>query len=115
MSLKVHQVMSLSDGMVRLILVRKSLKARIQPLPRSEEQRMAEDIASKLQQAFEAVFPGGIVVGGPMPSAGRWDAKVDMMITEDEYRELGKPGINDVIEMDIKVKSTTEEDLGVAT
>jgi|YelNatPaOPRAMG01_1025707.scaffolds.fasta_scaffold154180_2 hypothetical protein len=111
MSLRVHQVMSLGEGMVRLILVRRSLKARIQPLPRSEDQRIAEDIASKLQQAFEAVFPGGIVVGGPMPLGGQWDAKVDMMITEDEYRELGKPGINDILEIDMKVKGSTGGDL----
>lgn len=103
--------MSLGGGMVRLVLVRRSLKARIQPLPRSEDQRIAEDIASKLQQAFEAVFPGGIVVGGPMSSGGEWDAKVDMMITEDEYRELGKPGINDILEIDLKMRSPTEENL----
>ncbi len=99
--LKVHQVMSLGNGMVRLMLVRRSLKARIQPLPRSEEQRVAEDITSKIQQAFETVFPGGAVVGGPIPSGGRWDAKIDMTVTEEEYEELGKPGINDTIDIDI--------------
>lgn len=106
--MRVHQVMSLGNGMVRLLLVRRSLKARIQPLPRSEEQRIAEDITSKLQQAFEAIFPGGIVVGGPMPAGGRWDAKIDMMITEEEYRELGKPGINDILEIDIRMRSRPE-------
>ena len=108
LSLKVHQVMSLGNGMVRLILVRRSLKARIQPLPKSEEQKIAEDIASKLQQAFDAIFPGGVVVGGSIPPGGRWDAKIDMMITEEEYTELGKPGINDILEIDIK-KSLPED------
>jgi hypothetical protein len=100
--LKVHQVMSLGNGMVRLILVRPSLKARVQPLQRSDEQKIAEDLTSKMQQAFESILPGGIMVGGPTTSSGRWDAKIDIMMTDQEYEESGKPGINEMINIELK-------------
>jgi len=87
--------------------MRPSLKARVQPLQRSEEQKIAEDITSKMQQAFESVFPSGTIVGGPTSPGGQWDAKIDMTITEQEYEEYEKPGINDMIDIDIKKKSST--------
>lgn len=103
LELRVHQVMSLGNGMVRLILIRRSLKARIEPIAQTEEQRMAQTIATQLQQTLGRVFPGGVVVsgGGSMPAIGeQWDAKIDMEITEQEYNELEKPGINDMIRID---------------
>ncbi len=99
--------MSLGNGMVRLILMRPSLKARVQPLQRSEEQKIAEDITSKMQKAFESIFPSGTIVGGPALPGGQWDAKIDMTITEHEYDEYGKPGINDMIDIDIRKKTST--------
>lgn len=101
MELRVHQVMGLGGGMVRMVLVRRGLKARIEPIGRTEEQRVAEEIAARIQQAFEAAFPGGLVIGGPIPTGGQWDAKVDMVITEEEYERLGKPSINDTITIEI--------------
>ena len=92
----------MGNGLVRLILVRPSLKARIQPLQQSDEQRIAEDISAKLQQTLGSVFPGGVIVGGSTRVKGQWDAKIDIIITEEEYEELDKPGINDKIEMTIK-------------
>jgi hypothetical protein len=70
MELRVHQVMGLGGGMVRMVLVRRGLKARIEPIGKTEEQRVAEEIAARIQQAFEAAFPGGLVISGPIP-AGR--------------------------------------------
>ena len=100
--MKIHQVMSIGNNMIRLILVRPSLKARIEPLQKSDEQRIAEDLSKKLQQTFESMLPsGGIVIGSPT-SSGQWDAKIDMTITDEEYNELGKPSINDMIEIDIR-------------
>ena len=99
--LKVHQVMSTPDGMVRMILVRRGLRARIEPIERTEEQKVAEEITTRIQQAFDAAFPGGMVVGGSLASGKQWDAKVDMQITEEEYERLGKPSINDLITIEI--------------
>ena len=100
--LKINQVISIGNGLVRLILVRPSLKARVQPLQQSDEQRITEDISAKLQQTLGSVFPGGVIVDGSAPIKGQWDTKIDMTITEEEYEELGKPGINDKLEMNIK-------------
>ena len=44
--------------MVRLLLVRRGLKTRIEPISQTEEQRMAQSIASQVQQAMGTVFPG---------------------------------------------------------
>jgi hypothetical protein len=101
MEMKVHQVMGLGEGMVRMVLVRRGLKARIEPIGKTEEQRMAEEIATRIQQAFEGAFPGGLIVGGPVPPGRQWDAKVDMVITEEEYERLGKPSINDTITIEM--------------
>jgi hypothetical protein len=100
LELKVNQVMSLGDGMVRLLLVRRGLKTRIEPISQTEEQRMAQSIASQVQQAMGTVFPGGVIIGG-VPSGPQWDARIDMQITEEEYQQLGRPGINDTIRMEI--------------
>ena len=100
LELKVNQVMSLGDGMVRLLLVRRGLKTRIEPISQTEEQRMAQSIASQVQQAMGTVFPGGVIIGG-VPSGPQWDARIDMQITEEEYQQLDRPGINDTIRMEI--------------
>jgi hypothetical protein len=100
LELKVNQVMSLGEGMVRLLLVRRGLKARIEPINQTEEQRVAQSIASQVQQAMGTAFPGTVIVGGA-PSGPQWDARIDMQITEEEYQQLGRPGINDTIHMEI--------------
>ena len=100
LELKVNQVMSLGEGMVRLLLVRRGLKTRIEPISQTEEQRMAQSIASQVQQAMGTAFPGAVIVGGA-PSGPQWDAKIDMQITDEEYQQLGRPGINDTIRMEI--------------
>jgi len=100
LELKVNQVMSLGNGMVRLLLVRPGLKTRIEPINQTEEQRMAQSIASQMQQAMGTAFPGAVIVGGA-PGGSQWDARIDMQITEEEYQQLGKPGINDTIRIEI--------------
>jgi len=105
LELKVQQVMNLGNEMVRIILLRRGLKARIEQIPRTEEQRMAQNIISQIQQALGTTFPGAVVVGGPGSTGSQWDARIDMEITEDEYRELGKPGINDIILIEVSKKS----------
>ncbi len=100
LELKVNQVMSLGDGTVRLLLVRRGLKTRIEPIAQTEEQRIAQSIATQVQQVMGTVFPGGVIIGGA-PSGPQWDARIDMQITEDEYQQLGRPGINDTIRMEI--------------
>ncbi|MFH0848359.1 MAG: hypothetical protein V1857_02500 [archaeon] len=101
LELKVTQVMSMGDGMVRILLVRRGLTTRIEPIAQTEEQRMAQSIANQVQQVIGTAFPGGVIVGGA-GGGPHWDARIDMQITEDEYQQLGKPGINDTIYMDIK-------------
>lgn len=110
--LKVQQVASLSSGMVRLLLVRHGLKTRIQPIPHSEEQKIVQDVVTRVQQAFEEAFPGGIIIGGPTPIGRRWDAVIDMQITEDEYNQLGKPGIGEIISLEINKVEEEEEKPG---
>ncbi|HID17177.1 TPA: hypothetical protein EYP26_02665 [Candidatus Bathyarchaeota archaeon] len=84
--------------MVRLILVRPGLRSRIEPIPETQEQKIAQDLAKQLQQVLGEIFPGGVVVGGP---AGRWDAIVDMQVTEEEYAKMGRPGINEMVRLEI--------------
>ena len=100
--LRVQQVSSLSSSMIRLLLVRPGIKTKIQPIPRSEEQKMVQDMVNRVQQTFEDNFPGGVIVGGgPTPIGKKWDAVIDMQMTEDEYVQLGKPGIGDILELEI--------------
>ncbi|MCW4032232.1 MAG: hypothetical protein NWF08_02440 [Candidatus Bathyarchaeota archaeon] len=99
--LKVQQVSSISKGMVKLMLIRHGMKAKIQPIPHDEEQKVVQDMVSRVQQAMEDTFPGGVMIGGPTPLGKKWDAVIDMQITEDEYSQLGKPGIGDIIEIEI--------------
>ena len=47
LELKVNQVMSLGNGMVRLLLVRRGLKTRIEPINQTEE---ARDLDSQIVQ-----------------------------------------------------------------
>ena len=100
LELKVNQVMSVGDGTVRLLLVRRGLKARIEHIPQTEEEKVAQSIATQVQQVMGTVFPGGVIVGGAV-GGPQWDARIDMQITEEEYQQLGKPGINDTIRMEI--------------
>ncbi len=100
LELRVNQVMSMGEGMVRLLLVRRGLKARIEPINQTEEQRIAQSIAGSVQQAMGTAFPGAVIVGGA-PGGPQWDARIDMQITEEEYQQLGRPGINDTIHMEI--------------
>ncbi len=93
-------MMSMGDGTIRLLLVRRGLKARIEPIPQTEEQKIAQSIATQVQQVMGTVFPGGVIVGGTV-GGPQWDARIDMQITEEEYQQLGKPGINDTIHMEI--------------
>ncbi|KON28288.1 hypothetical protein AC481_02130 [miscellaneous Crenarchaeota group archaeon SMTZ-80] len=100
--LKVQQVSSLSRGMVRLVLARHGIKTKIQPIAQNEEQKMVQDMVNRVQHAFEENFPGGVIVGGGQTPIGRkFDAVIDMQITEDEYSQIGKPGIGDIIEFEI--------------
>ena len=101
LELKVQQVVGLPNGMVRLILLRRGLKARIEPIPQTEEQRIAQNVISQIQQALGTAFPGAVIVGGHGPASGQWDARIDMEITQEEYEELGKPSINDTIIIDL--------------
>jgi len=99
--LKVQQVSSISKGMVKLMLIRHGMKARIQPIPHDEEQKVVQDMVSRVQQALEDTFSGGVMIGGPTPLGKKYDAVIDMQITEDEYTQLGKPSIGDIIEIEI--------------
>ncbi len=100
--LKVQQVASLSRGMVRLVLIRHGMKTKIQPIARNEEQKMVQDMVDRVQNAFGESFPGGVIVGGgPTPIGRKFDAVIDMQITEDEYGQIGKPGIGDILEIEI--------------
>lgn len=107
--LKVQQVSSLPKDMVKLMLVRHGMKAKIQPLPRDEEQKIVQDMVGRVQQAFEDNFPGGIMVGGPTPLGKKWDAVIDMQITKDEYDQLGKPSIGDIIQLEINKEKELNE------
>lgn len=101
-TLKVQQVTSLPKGMVRLILIRHGMQTKIQPIPRNEEQKMVQDMINRVQQAMEDTFPGGVIVGGGAPSIGRkFDAVIDMQITDEEYSQMGKPSIGDVLVIEI--------------
>ena len=107
LELKVQQVVGLPNGMVRLILLRRGLKARIEPIPQTEEQRIAQNVINQMQQALGTAFPGAVIVGGRGPTLGQWDARIDMEITQEEYEELGKPSINDTILLDLSKSNTT--------
>jgi hypothetical protein len=107
LELKVQQVIGLPNGMVRLILLRRGLKARIEPIPQTEEQRIAQNVISQLQQSLGTAFPGAVIVGGHGPTSSQWDARIDMEITQEEYEELGKPSINDTILIDLSKSNAT--------
>lgn len=107
LELKVQQVVGLPNGMVRLILLRRGLKARIEPIPQTEEQRIAQNVISQVQQALGTAFPAAVIVGGHGPASGQWDARIDMEITQEEYEELGKPSINDTILIDLSKSNIT--------
>jgi hypothetical protein len=101
LKLKVKQVISLGQNMVRVILTRPGLRSRVEVIPKTQEQKMAQDLAKQAQQVFGNIFPGGMVIGGPMGGQSHGDLTVDMMITDDEYTQMGRPGINDIVQIDI--------------
>ncbi len=105
--MKVRQVISLGQNMVRLVLARHGLRGRVEPIPKTQEERMAQDLAKQAQRVFGGIFPGGIVIGGPgVPGMhGRGDLTVDMQITEDEYVQMGRPGINEMVQLEISTVS----------
>jgi hypothetical protein len=107
LELKIQQVIGLPNGMVRLILLRRGLKARIEPIPQTEEQRIAQNVISQIQQSLGTAFPGAVIVGGHGSTSGQWDARIDMEITQEEYEELGKPSIGDAIVIDLSKLNTT--------
>jgi len=107
LELKVQQVVGLPNGMVRLILLRRGLKARIEPIPQTEEQRIAQNVISQIQQALGTAFPGAVIVGGHGPTSSQWDARIDMEITQEEYEEFGKPSIGDTILIDLSKSNIT--------
>lgn len=107
LEMKVHEVVGLGNGMVRLVLIRRGLKARIERIPRTEEQRVAESITKQIQQAFGGAFPGAVIVGSPFSSGESWDARVVMEITEEEYAQFGKPSLNDIIQIDAQKSADT--------
>ena len=105
MELKVRQVISLGRNMVRLILTRPGLRSRIEPIPKTQEQKMAQDLAKQAQRVFGGMLPGSIVIGGPAGAPTQGDLTVDMQITEDEYAQMGRPGINETVQIEInKIK-----------
>jgi len=101
--LKVLQVVSLAEiGMVKMLLLRRGLKDRITPLLQSEEQKIAQVI---IGQVSHFGGPPEILLGrGPFPQP-QWDARIDMEITNEEYEELGKPGINDTILIEVSIQT----------
>jgi hypothetical protein len=100
--LTVKHVLTLGQNMVRLILTRPSLRSRIEPLSKTKEQRMREDLIKQAQQRFGSIIPRSVVVRGPAKTIGKQDdLTVDMQITEDEYNQMGRPSINDTAQLDI--------------
>lgn len=104
LELKVHQVLSLPNGMVKIILLRRGLKTKVEPIPRSEEEKIVQKVIGQVSQSLGSMFPGGVIVGGQYPSTDTWDARIEMDITIEEYDQLGKPGINDVLIIEIKLE-----------
>jgi hypothetical protein len=41
------------------------------------------------------------MIGGPGGAQFNSDLIVEMQITEDEYAQIGKPGINEVVQLDV--------------
>jgi hypothetical protein len=99
--LNVKKVMSIGKNTIRLILIRPGLRSRVEPIPRTQEQKIAQDITKQAEQALGSMFPEGIVIGGPRGTQFDKDLTVDMQITEDEYAQMGKPGINEIVKLDI--------------
>ena len=102
MRLKVKQVVSLGQNMVRLILTRPSLKSRIEPIPKTQEQKMAQDLTNIVQHAFGKIFPGSVVVGGPGGMPGTGELTIDMHVSDEEYTEMGRPAINEIVHLEFK-------------
>ncbi|MEM2982551.1 MAG: hypothetical protein QXI59_01930 [Candidatus Bathyarchaeia archaeon] len=107
--LKVRQVVSLGDNMIRLILARPSLSGRVEPIPKTQEQRLIQDLTRQIQQVFGSIYPGGIIIGGPAGTLSQSDLTVEMLVTEEEYAQMGRPGINETVQLELK-RVTDDQD-----
>ncbi|MEM2921682.1 MAG: hypothetical protein QXF26_05120 [Candidatus Bathyarchaeia archaeon] len=103
LELKVNQVLGLPNGMVRIILLRRGLKARVEPIPKTEEEKVAQKVISQVSQALSSMFPGGVIIGGQYPAGASWDARIEMDVTSEEYEQMGKPGINDTLIVEVSL------------
>jgi len=97
LELKVKHVMNAGNGLVCLLMIRKALKTRIEPINQTDEQRLARQMGSQIQQVVAIMTPQ-FHMNEP------WDARIDMQITEDEYRQMGNPTINDTIRIELETK-----------
>jgi len=100
--LKVRQVVSLGDNMIRLILARPSLSGRVEPIPKTQEQKIIQDLTRQIQQVFGSIYPGGIIIGGPAGALSQSDLTVEMLLTEEEYAQMGRPGINETVQLELR-------------
>lgn len=41
-------------------------------------------------------------IGGPAGISGQRDLTIDMQITEEEYSQMGRPGINETVQLEFK-------------
>ncbi|MGQ9543368.1 MAG: hypothetical protein ACUVTM_04690 [Candidatus Bathyarchaeia archaeon] len=100
--MKVRQVVSLGDNMIRLILARPSLGSRVEPIPKTQEQRLIQDLTRQIQQVFGNIYPGGVIIGGPAGVFSQADLTVEMQVTEEEYAQMGRPGINETVQLELR-------------
>ena len=100
--LKIKQVIDIGQNIVRLILSRPGLRNRIEPIPKTQEQKAAQDLAKQVKLVFGGMFPGSPVIGGPTGILSHTDLTIDMQITEEEYSQMGRPGINETVQLDFK-------------
>ncbi len=63
---------------------------------------MAQDLTKQVQHAFGNIFPGSVVVGGPGGMPGSGELTIDMHVSNEEYSEMGRPGINEVVHLEFK-------------
>ncbi len=63
---------------------------------------MMEDFAKQAQQILGNIVPGSVVIRKPTQTISKQnDLIVDIQITEEEYDQMGRPGINDTAQLDI--------------
>ena len=86
--------------MVHLTLTRPGLRSRVEPILQTQEQGVAQDVSRHVQQVFGAMFPRGVIIGGP--ATVTQGTIIEMQITEDEYAQMGRPGINETVRLEVK-------------